>query len=173
MLNLISRLLSNKLVKMSTNHQSKYNLNLDSKYRKNDPNHLIWIDCEMTGLDLDNDKLIEIAVIITDNNLNELDRLGPLVLNCDEKSLNSMNDWCKETHSKSGLITKCLQSQLSCEMVDDLFSSKLKEHSIEGGVLAGNSITVDSLFIRKYLNKTANLLHYRLLDVSSIKIIKE
>lgn len=144
-----------------------------SKYRKGDPKHLVWVDCEMSGLDVQRDKLLEIAVIITDNNLVEIDRLGPLVLQCDKETLDSMDDWCKENHSKTGLTAKCLQSQMTNEMVDDLLVEKLNKHSAQGAVLAGNSISIDNLFIRKNLKKTADLLFYRMLDVSSIKLLKE
>ena len=94
-------------------------------------------------------------------------------MSCDKESLDSMDDWCKKNHGKTGLIAKCLQSQLTCENVDDLFSEKLNKYSIKGAILAGNSVSIDALFIRKYLHKTTNLLHYRLLDVSSIKILRE
>lgn len=157
----------------STSIPSKYNFKMETTYKEPDQKYLVWVDCEMTGLDLGKDKLLEIAVIITDNDLNEVDRLGPLVLNCDERSLDSMNDWCKKVHTKSGLTTKSLESTLTVEMVDNLFFDKLNQHSIKGAVLAGNSISIDNLFIRKYLHRTADLLHYRLLDVSSVKILKE
>ena len=146
---------------------------MESKYREGDPKHLVWVDCEMSGLDVQRDKLLEIAVIITDNDLVQLDRLGPLVLQCDQQTLDSMSDWCKESHTRTGLIGKCLQSQLTYEMVDNLLVAKLNEHSIKGGVLAGNTVWIDSLFIRKYLHKTADLLFYRMLDVSSIKLLKK
>lgn len=148
-------------------------MNMSSKYRVDDRKHLVWVDCEMSGLDVEKDALLEIAVIITDNDLVELDRLGPLVLRCDKQTLDSMDDWCKKNHGKTGLTAKCLQSQLTCEMIDDLFVENLNKHSVKGGVLAGNSISIDNLFIRKYLPKTADLLHYRLLDVSSIKLLKQ
>ena len=147
-------------------------MKMASKYRSADPKHLIWVDCEMSGLDVERDKLLEIAVIITDNDLVELDRMGPLALQCDKQTLDSMDDWCRENHGKTGLTAKCLQSLLTYQMVDDLFVEMLNKHSVKGGVLAGNSISIDNLFIRKYLHKTADLLFYRMLDVSSIKLLK-
>lgn len=152
---------------------SNYPSQMETKCKIPDKNHLLWIDCEMTGLNIEKDRLLEIAAIITDNNLNELDRLGPLVLECDKETLDSMNEWCINNHNKTGLTAKCLKSKLTVEDVDEQLSNMLNKHSIKGAILAGNSISFDSLFIRKYLNKTNNLMHYRLLDVSTIKILKE
>ena len=174
MFKLVNQRLVKNLIKIaSPNKLPKCFLNMESKCRQGDPKHLVWVDCEMSGLDVQRDKLLEIAVIITDNDLVELDRLGPLVLQCDKETLDSMSDWCKDNHAKTGLTAKCLKSQLTNEMVDDLLVETLKKHSVQGGVLAGNSISIDSLFIRKNLKKTADMLFYRMLDVSSIKLLKE
>lgn len=174
MFRIVSRGLVANLIKMpSPIKQPKCSMNMASNYRVGDSKHLVWVDCEMSGLDLERDKLLEIAVIITDNDLVELDRLGPLVLQCDKQTLDSMDEWCRTQHGKTGLTAKCLQSQLTCEMADDMFVETLNKNQVKGGVLAGNSIALDNVFIRKFLPKTAGLLFYRMLDVSSIKLLKE
>lgn len=130
---------------------------------------IVWVDCEMSGLDVNVDHLLEVAVIITDSNLRELQTLGPLVIKTDPEILSNMNKWCLKNHKKSGLYDACLQSQTTLEDVDSKLHELLDSRKINVGVLAGNSVSYDHQFLKKYCPKFASLLHYRLIDVSSIK----
>ncbi|MFZ4405034.1 MAG: oligoribonuclease [Pseudobdellovibrionaceae bacterium] len=142
-------------------------------------NKLFWIDMEMTGLDVDTEVVIEVAVIITDLNFNELDQFE-CVVKQPQSYLEKMDDWNKEHHSKSGLLKK-IPMGMDPEFVEvkliDLVRKHFKEIPGHDGkndnrpILAGNSITQDRLFIDKYFQEFSGLLHYRMLDVSSWKII--
>lgn len=134
---------------------------------------LIWIDCEMTGLNLKKDKIIEIAVIVTNWDLKELYTLGPLAVHVDEELLESMDDWNKKHHTKSGLIERVRQSNLSTKNVEDLivdFLNNTCKIEYQTCFLSGNSVHADKEFIRKDMPQILNLLHYQLLDVSSFKL---
>lgn len=94
---------------------------------------LVWIDCEMSGLNVSSDKLLEIAMILTDAKLNEIETVGPLVIKTDKAVLDSMNEWCMENHGKSGLINQCLESKLSAEDVDQQLADTLEKHGVTNG----------------------------------------
>lgn len=132
---------------------------------------LVWIDCEMTGLEIEKDTIMEIAVILTDSDLNEVETLGPLFIHTSQDKLNCMNDWCKKNHKKTGLSDKCLNSDLDIERADELLHQFLSKHEITRAALAGNSVSYDRQFLAKYCPKFSSLLHYRNLDVSSFKEI--
>ena len=132
---------------------------------------LVWVDCEMTGLEIDKDRLLEVAVILTDSELNEVDTLGPLHIQTSQEVLDNMNEWCKKNHKKSGLTDACLNSSLSMEDVDQELFGLLKKHGIKRAGLAGNSVSYDRIFLAKWCPKFSSLLHYRNLDVSSFKEI--
>ncbi len=127
---------------------------------------------EMTGLDVDREVVIEVAAIITDFDFKELDSFET-VIKQDQKYLDAMDDWNKEHHTKSGLVKKIpmgmepyLAEHYLIELVHKHFPN-----SKSRPMLAGNSIAQDRLFIDKYFENFAGLLHYRMLDVSSWKII--
>jgi oligoribonuclease len=133
---------------------------------------LLWMDLEMTGLDEKTDKILEIGAIITDYELNEIDQRH-YVVHQPASVLESMNDWCKEHHQKSGL-TDQVPSGWKQETVEAELISWVKTHfgekqGKEGAVLAGNSIHNDRRFIDSHLPGFARLLHYRMVDVSSFK----
>ena len=125
----------------------------------------------MTGLDVYNDKIIEIAVIITDDNLeNEL--YGPeLIINQPHSIMNAMNPWCIDHHGQSGLTKKVLESKISTLEAQDQVLEFIKAHIPEKGVglLCGNSIHMDKEFLRKEMPLVLEHLHYRLIDVSTVK----
>ncbi|PLW05581.1 hypothetical protein PCASD_24577 [Puccinia coronata f. sp. avenae] len=134
--------------------------------------HLVWIDCEMTGLDVAVDQIIEIACIITDRNLQELDDGIHFVIHVDQSVLNQMGPWCQKQHHKSGLSEACLKSTHTFAEVDQKIREYLEHHlpNCEGqAILAGNSVHADKMFLNKDLPKVAKYLHYRIVDVSSIK----
>lgn len=133
---------------------------------------LLWVDLEMTGLDEKNDRILEIAAIITDADLNTLDQKHYIVFQPQEV-LDNMNDWCKTHHGKSGL-TALIPSglplaEIEAEMVEWIGEHFGKKHGKDGAVLSGNSIHNDRRFIDLYMPAFAKTLHYRMVDVSSFK----
>jgi oligoribonuclease len=132
---------------------------------------LVWIDCEMTGLDLGSDKLIEIAVLVTDADLNILGDGVDVVIHADDGALSSMVDVVTEMHSRSGLIDEVKASTVDLAtaeaMVLDYVSTHVKQPKT--APLAGNSIATDRSFIARDMPKLNSYLHYRMIDVSSIK----
>lgn len=142
---------------------------------KNSTQKLLWIDLEMTGLDVEKEVVIECAVIITDLNFQVLDTYETVV-NQSQDYLSRMDDWNKEHHSKSGLLARIPFGKTPEQTEEDLLNL-LKKHwpkiekKDDRPILAGNSIAQDRLFLNKYFKKFSSELHYRMLDVSSWKII--
>ena len=132
--------------------------------------NLIWIDCEMTGLDIEKDALVEIAVLVTDSQLNILGEGVDLVINTDQEKLDSMGEYVKKMHTDSGLINE-IANGVSMSEAEDQIMAYLNRYAPEAGKspLAGNSVGVDRLFINRDLPKVAEHIHYRTVDVSSIK----
>jgi oligoribonuclease len=132
--------------------------------------HLIWIDCEMTGLDLNTDVLVEIAVLVTDSELNVIGDGVDVVIQATQDQLDAMNDFVKNMHTASGLITQ-IPSGISVSAAEEKILEYLQASGIEPGKspLAGNSVSVDRNFIARDMPKLNEYLHYRTIDVSSIK----
>ncbi|MBW0488289.1 hypothetical protein O181_028004 [Austropuccinia psidii MF-1] len=134
--------------------------------------YLVWIDCEMTGLNLQTDQIIEIACLITTKDLKVLDKGVRYVVHVNQTVLDSMGPWCKKQHYQSGLWDQCLKSSLSLNEIDRQLRKYIEQHmpNLKGrAVLAGNSVYTDKMFINKDLPSVAEYFHYRLVDVSSIK----
>ncbi|KAJ1511632.1 Oligoribonuclease, mitochondrial [Coelomomyces lativittatus] len=133
----------------------------------------VWVDCEMSGLDLKKDHILEIACILTDDKLNKIDEFGPLIVHQDEALMNSMDDWCTKTHGKSGLTKEVLASKISMKEAEASFLNFLKSHIKlpKTGYLAGNSVHADKAFLNKDMPLITDFLHYRIIDVSSIKVL--
>ena len=136
---------------------------------KSDQN-LVWLDCEMTGLDPEVDRIIEIAVVVTGPNL-ELRTEGPvLVIHQSNEQLDKMDKWNKGTHGKSGLIDKVkastLQEAVAEQQLIDFLSQFVPK---KGSPMCGNSIGQDRRFLAKYMPKLEAFFHYRNLDVSTLK----
>jgi oligoribonuclease len=131
---------------------------------------LVWIDCEMTGLDLEVDELVEIAVVITDFELNVLDPGLNIVIKPDASALESMGDFVRDMHTTSGLIEEIPNGVSVAEAEYEVLEYVLKyAPNARTAPLAGNTIGTDRTFIAKFMPRLDNHLHYRSVDVSSIK----
>ncbi|KAI0732557.1 ribonuclease H-like domain-containing protein [Fomitopsis betulina] len=132
---------------------------------------LVWIDCEMTGLDVQTDKILEIAVLITNGNLDLVDEGIEFVVRADKAVLDNMGEWCRKQHSLSGLTQECLESSHTTEEVEQKVLEYIKKWipRQRAGVLAGNSVHADRAFLVQEMPKIIDHLHYRIVDVSSIK----
>lgn len=132
---------------------------------------LVWIDCEMTGLDLRSDRLIEIAVLVTDGELNILGDGIDVVIHADDEALSSMIDVVRDMHTRSGLINEVRASTVDLATAQTMVLDYIREHvkQPKTAPLAGNSIATDRGFIARDMPELDSYLHYRMIDVSSIK----
>jgi oligoribonuclease len=136
---------------------------------KNDQN-LIWLDCEMTGLDPDTERLLEIAVIVTGPNLEPRIEGPVLVIHQSDALLDKMDSWNKGTHGKSGLIDKVKASTISEADAEAEILAFLKKYVPKAtSPLCGNTISQDRRFLVKYMPKLDAFFHYRNIDVSTFK----
>jgi oligoribonuclease len=135
-----------------------------------DNNNLIWVDMEMTGLNPDTDRIIEVALVVTDSQLNTIAEGPVLVVHQSNEVLDGMDKWNKSTHSKSGLIDKVKYSQLNEAEVEAQMVEFLKLH-VPSGVspMCGNSICQDRRFMVRTMPQLEAYFHYRNLDVSTFK----
>ena len=135
-----------------------------------DANNLIWIDMEMTGLQPDSDRVIEIAMLVTDPQLNVLATGPVLVLHQPDSVLESMDSWNKSTHAKSGLIEKVRASDLNEADAERQALAFLAAHVPPGASpMCGNSICQDRRFLARWMPRLEAHFHYRNLDVSTLK----
>ncbi|CRK49195.1 oligoribonuclease [Rhodococcus sp. RD6.2] len=131
----------------------------------------MWIDCEMTGLRLGSDKLIEVAALVTDSELNILGEGVDIVIHADDAALAAMPDVVQEMHAKSGLTEEVRASTVTMEEAQRLVLDYIREHIPTPGTapLCGNSIATDRGFLARDMPELDEYLHYRMIDVSSIK----
>lgn len=133
-------------------------------------NRLVWIDLEMTGLDPEKERIIEMATIITDSELNTVAEGPVLAIHQPDSLLDSMDEWCTNTHGASGLTQRVKDSRISEAEAEQQTLEFLKHHLIKGqSPLCGNSIGQDRRFLVKYMPELEDFFHYRNLDVSTIK----
>jgi oligoribonuclease len=132
--------------------------------------NLIWIDCEMTGLDTANDVLVEIAVLVTDSELNIIGEGVDVVIAATPAQISDMNEFVTKMHTDSGLIHE-IPNGISTSDAESLIIKYLESAGVAPGKspLAGNSVYVDRIFIARDMPKLSEYLHYRTVDVSSIK----
>lgn len=124
----------------------------------------------MTGLDVEKEVIMEAAVIVTDSDLNIVAEGPNLILKVEDEILDNMNDWCKEHHGKSGLTDSCKKSTVSLTGAEDQLLQFVVQHTEKGKApLAGNSVHADKKFLDKYMPKLMKHLHYRIVDVSTVK----
>ena len=133
-------------------------------------NNLIWIDLEMTGLDTQNDVIIEIATIVTDSNLNELAEGPMLAIHQSEEIMGAMDEWNTNQHGKSGLTERVKNSQLSVTEAEQQTLAFLNKYVPKSASpMCGNSICQDRRFMARLMPELEDYFHYRNLDVSSLK----
>ncbi len=132
--------------------------------------NLVWVDCEMTGLDTQNDVLVEIAVLVTDSDLNIIGDGVDLVIKATPEQISGMNEFVTKMHTDSGLINE-IPNGVSVSDAENLILKYLESAGVAAGKspIAGNSVYVDRIFISRDMPKLAEYLHYRTIDVSSIK----
>jgi oligoribonuclease len=132
---------------------------------------LVWIDCEMTGLDLRSDALIEIAALVTDADLVPFGEGVDLVIHASDEALANMPDVVRDMHERSGLTEEVRASAVTMAEAEKLVLDYLREHIPEGrsAPLCGNSIATDRGFLARDMPELDGFLHYRMVDVSSIK----
>lgn len=137
-------------------------------YNKKD--NLIWIDLEMTGLDPLKDRIIEIAVIVTDKDLNVIAEGPTMAIHQKSSVLEKMDEWNTEHHTDSGLWARVEESDISTKDAERITIEFLKEHvPIHRSPMCGNTICQDRRFLAKWMPDLENYFHYRQIDVSSIK----
>ncbi|MBW2464379.1 MAG: oligoribonuclease [Deltaproteobacteria bacterium] len=136
----------------------------------NKDERLVWMDLEMTGLDADKERIIEMAVLVTEGDLTLVAEGPDLVIHQSDELLAAMDEWNTTHHGDSGLTDKVKASELDDEAAETLILEFLRKHCVaKRAVLAGNSIHQDRRFIRKYMPRLDAFLHYRQVDVSSVK----
>jgi len=135
-----------------------------------DQNNLIWLDMEMTGLNPDSDRIIELAVVITDSQLNIVAESPVLVVHQEQAVMDGMDDWNKSTHGRSGLIERVKNAHASEAEVEQQMLAFLQEYvGARVSPMCGNSICQDRRFMARWMPALEAHFHYRNLDVSTLK----
>lgn len=133
-------------------------------------NSLVWIDLEMTGLNVAKDVILEIATIITDDELRFIEKGPSIVIHQPEERLMAMDEWCTNQHKKTGLTDAVRASIISTAQAEEETLKFIKKQCApKTGVLCGNSVWQDRLFLKAHMPKITDYLHYRLIDVTSVK----
>ncbi|HSC24684.1 MAG TPA: oligoribonuclease [Candidatus Babeliales bacterium] len=132
--------------------------------------NLVWLDLEMTGLVISHDVILEIATVITDGQLEVIAEGPSFIIHQTEERLTAMGKWCQDHHGKTGLTEAVRQSTTTLEQAYEETLAFIKQYCpIHTGILAGNSIWQDRVFLDKYMPNISTYLHYRTVDVTSIK----
>ena len=139
-----------------------------------DADNLVWVDLEMTGLDPDNDVVIEIATIVTDSNLNTLAEGPVIAIHTDDDRLNAMDEWNTSHHTASGLLDRVRASSYDPDRAANETLEFLKRWVPPNtSPMCGNSICQDRRFMARHLPQLEQYFHYRNLDVSTLKILMQ
>jgi len=135
-----------------------------------DPNRLIWIDLEMTGLKPDSDRILEMALVVTDHALDTVAQSPVYVVHQDDAVLDAMDAWNRSTHGRSGLVEKVKASRATEAEVEAAALAFLREHvPAKASPMCGNSICQDRRFLARFMPTLEDWFHYRNLDVSTLK----
>jgi oligoribonuclease len=132
--------------------------------------NMVWIDLEMTGLVIATDVILEIATVITDGNLDVIAEGPSFIIHQPNELLDNMGKWCQDYHGRTGLTDAVRNSTISLQQAETETIAFIKQHCTpKTGVLAGNSVWQDRLFLDKYMPSITSYLHYRVIDVTSVK----
>jgi len=132
--------------------------------------NLVWIDLEMSGLNLESDVILEIAALVTNSNLDIIAPGVSYVIHQDDNILKNMSDWCVKYHTRSGLVQAVQESKITVQQAELKILEFLKQYTrTSESPLCGNSVWQDKNFIRKYMPELDRFLHYKIIDTSSIK----
>ena len=135
-----------------------------------DPNNLIWIDMEMSGLNPDTDKILEVAIVVTDSRLDTVAEAPVLVVRQAAAVLDAMDDWNRATHAKSGLTERVRAAVLTESAVEAQMTAFLAQHVPSGiSPMCGNTVHQDRRFMARHMPRLEAYFHYRNLDVSTLK----
>jgi oligoribonuclease len=135
-----------------------------------DANHLVWLDMEMTGLDPDRDRILEVAVVVTDARLGAVAEGPVLVVHQADRVLDAMDEWNRTTHGRSGLVDRVRASGLSEADAEERLLAFLAGHvPAKASPMCGNSICQDRRFLARWMPRLEGYFHYRNLDVSTLK----
>ncbi|XP_054006837.1 probable oligoribonuclease [Hylaeus anthracinus] len=131
---------------------------------------IVWLDMEMTGIDVNTNHILEVACLITNKNLEVVSTDLNIVIHQPDEILENMTQWCIKNHTKTGLIAESRLSKTTVQDAEQIILAHLKAHVREGICpLAGSSVYMDRMFLYKYMPDVNNYLHYRLIDTSTIK----
>ena len=137
---------------------------------RSNSDYIVWIDTELTGLDIERDTILEIACLITDKDLNIKSEEFNVVINQPDSILGSMNEWNTTHHTETGLIYESQSSKIDVKKAEEMLLNFLKKYVPEGCCpLAGNTVYVDRLFLLKWMPLVNSHNSYRIIDVSSVK----
>jgi oligoribonuclease len=145
-------------------------LEKDRKIMAQDPNHLIWLDMEMTGLEPDRDRIIEIGLVITNSNLDIVAEAPVIAVHQPDAVLDAMDEWNTNTHGRSGLTERVRASTISEAEAEATMVAFLEQWAPKGvSPLCGNTVSQDRRFLVRYMPTFEGWFHYRNLDVSTLK----
>lgn len=132
--------------------------------------NLVWIDLEMTGLDISRDTILEIATVITTNDLDLIAQGPTFAIHHDDTILSYMDDWNTKHHTASGLVDSVRNSTITMELAQEQTLAFIAEYAQQNlSPLCGNSVWQDRIFLKKYMPRIDDFLNYRIIDVSSVK----
>jgi oligoribonuclease len=133
---------------------------------------LIWIDLEMTGLNTQKDRIIEVSLVITDRKLNIIAQMDSIAIHQSHTTLNTMDAWNQKHHGQSGLIERVKQSRINESLAESMCLAFLENHvDRNSSPMCGNSICQDRRFLANYMPKLEAYFHYRHIDVTTIKLL--
>lgn len=135
-------------------------------------NPIVWIDLEMTGLEPETNRIIEIATVITDGNLTQQLQGPDIVIHVEDETMTRMDSWCKKTFTASGLWDSVRRSRVTLKEAEDATLKFIKEHTAPNSApLGGNSVSTDREFLRQHMPRVFAYLHYRVVDVTTVKLL--
>lgn len=142
----------------------------EADYMAQDQNNLVWLDMEMTGLNPDTDRIIEIAMVVTNSQLEVVAEAPVIAVHQSDDVLNAMDEWNTRTHGRSGLIGRVRESTINEEQAEAQMLAFLQQHVPQGvSPMCGNTICQDRRFMARYMPRLEAWFHYRNLDVSTLK----